>query len=448
MAEHAIEANFDGLVGPTHNYAGLSWGNVASKSNLNAVSNPRQAALQGLQKMKRLADQGFVQGVLPPHERPHIPTLKALGFRGSDADILAAVAESNPVVLAAVASASCMWTANAATVSPSADTADHRVHFTPANLSAKFHRSIEHVVTGRALKSIFADEAYFAHHPALPAVSQFGDEGAANHTRLCSDYGQPGVELFVYGQAAFDENAPAPARYPARQTLEASQAIARLHGLSDAHTVFAQQNPAAIDAGVFHNDVIAVGNGNVLFYHEQAFLDEDRVMADLRSRLTGTELRAVRVTETEVPLTDAVASYLFNSQLLTRPDGGMLLAVPGECREIRAVSRYLDQLVAGDGPIDQVAVFDVKQSMRNGGGPACLRLRVALTDAELAAMDSGVLMTDALYERLTTWVNAHYRDSVSQADLADPMLLDEGRKALDELTGILGLGSIYDFQRG
>ncbi len=448
MAEHAIEANFDGLVGPTHNYAGLSWGNVASKSNLKAVSNPRQAALQGLQKMKRLADRGYVQGVLPPHERPHIPTLKALGFRGTDAAILTAVAKSNPVVLAAVASASCMWTANAATVSPSADTADHRVHFTPANLSAKFHRSIEHVVTGRALKSIFADEAYFAHHPALPAVSQFGDEGAANHTRLCSHYGQPGVELFVYGQAAFDESAPAPSLYPARQTLEASQAIARLHGLSDAHTVFAQQNPAAIDAGVFHNDVIAVGNGNVLFYHEQAFLNEQRVMADIRSRLTGVDLRAVRVSESEVPLADAVASYLFNSQLLSSPEGGMLLAVPGECREIESVSRYLDQLVHGDGPVTKVEVFDVKQSMRNGGGPACLRLRVALTDAELAALDTGVLMTDALYERLTSWVNAHYRDSLSQAELADPMLLEESRKALDELTGIMGLGSIYDFQRG
>lgn len=447
MAEHAIEANFDGLVGPTHNYAGLSWGNVASKSNLNAVSNPREAALQGLHKMKQLADRGYVQGVLPPHERPHIPTLKALGFRGTDAGILAAVSESHPVVLAAVASASGMWTANAATVSPSADTADHRVHFTPANLSAKFHRSIEHVVTGRALKSIFADEAYFAHHRALPAVSQFGDEGAANHTRLCSAYGQSGVELFVYGQAAFDERAPAPTLYPARQTLEASQAIARLHGLSDAHTVFAQQNPTAIDAGVFHNDVIAVGNGNVLFYHEQAFLDEARVMADIRSRLKGTDLRAVRVAESDVPLADAVASYLFNSQLLTRPEGGMLLAVPAECREIESVRRYLDRLVEGDGPISEVEVFDIKQSMRNGGGPACLRLRVALTDAELAALDTGVLMTDALYKRLTTWVNAHYRDSLSQADLADPMLLDESRKALDELTGIMGLGSIYDFQR-
>lgn len=445
MAKHAVEANFDGLVGPTHNYAGLSWGNVASKSNIRSVSNPKEAALQGLAKMKRLADRGFVQGVLPPHERPHIPTLRALGFAGSDCDILSAAAKQSPSILAAASSASTMWTANAATVSPSADTSDNRVHFTPANLSAKFHRSIEHVVTGRALKSIFADEAWFAHHPALPSVSQFGDEGAANHTRLCGGYGEPGVELFVYGQVAFNEQAPAPRLYPARQTLEASQAIARLHGLKDRHVVFAQQNPDAIDAGVFHNDVIAVGNGNALFYHELAFLDEETLLADIRARMTGAELEAVRVTSEQVPLEDAVASYLFNSQLLNTPDG-MMLAVPGECCEIASVSRYLDELVNDLGPITSVEVFDVKQSMRNGGGPACLRLRVVLSDDELKAMHHGVLLTDALYERLTTWVEAHYREELSQKDLGDPMLLEEVRKALDELTGILGLGSIYDFQ--
>lgn len=447
MTQHATEANFDGLVGPTHNYAGLSWGNVASKSNVSAVSNPKEAALQGLKKMKTLADRGFVQGILPPHERPHIPTLRKLGFTGSDADVLAAAVKSNPVILAAAASASCMWTANAATVSPSADTKDHRVHFTPANLSAKFHRSIEHEVTGRALASIFADEAYFAHHKALPSVSHFGDEGAANHTRLCGGYGDSGVELFVYGQTAFDEAAPAPKRFPARQTLEASQAIARLHGLTEAHTVFAQQNPAAIDAGVFHNDVIAVGNGNVLLYHDQAFLDETQVLTDIRGKLKGTELQPVRVSSDEVPIADAVSSYLFNSQLLTQKDGSMLLAVPGECREIESVSRYLDNLVAQGGPIGAVEVFDVKQSMRNGGGPACLRLRVVLTDDEIKAMHQGVLLDDALYERLVIWVEAHYRNEITQADLADPMLLDESRHALDELTGILGLGSIYDFQR-
>ncbi|WP_375170941.1 N-succinylarginine dihydrolase [Marinobacter sp.] len=445
MVKHAVEANFDGLVGPTHNYAGLSWGNVASKTNVSAESNPREAALQGLAKMKRLADRGYVQGILPPHERPHIPTLKALGFTGTDRQILERAAKENPSILAAVSSASTMWTANAATVSPSADTGDHRVHFTPANLSAKFHRSIEHRVTGRALKAIFADDSYFAHHPALPSVSHFGDEGAANHTRLCGRYGEPGVELFVYGQVAFNEQAPAPRKFPARQTLEASQAIARLHGLKDQGVVFAQQNPDAIDAGVFHNDVIAVGNGNTLFYHDMAFLDEARVLADLRARLTGAELDTVRVSSAEVPIEDAVASYLFNSQLLNTADG-MMLAVPGECREIASVSRYLDELVKSGGPITSVEVFDVKQSMRNGGGPACLRLRVVLNDDELSAMHRGVLLTDDLYERLTTWVKGHYRDRLSQEDLADPMLLDEVRKALDELTGILGLGSIYDFQ--
>jgi len=445
MATHAVEANFDGLVGPTHNYAGLSWGNVASKSNVNAVSNPKEAALQGLAKMKKLADRGYVQAVLPPHERPHTPTLRALGFAGSDRQVLEQAAQADPAILAAVSSASAMWTANAATVSPSADTADHRVHFTPANLSAKFHRSIEHKVTGRALKAIFTDESYFAHHPALPSVSHFGDEGAANHTRLCAGYGDPGVELFVYGQAAFNESAPAPVKYPARQTLEASRAIARLHGLDDRHAVFAQQNPAAIDAGVFHNDVIAVGNGSCLFYHELAFLDEGGVLSDIRARLAGTELQPVRVSAAEVPIEDAVASYLFNSQLLNTPDG-MLLAVPGECREVASVSRYLDSLLQQNGPITAVEVFDVKQSMRNGGGPACLRLRVVLSDEERRAINQGVILTDALYDRLTAWVNAHYRDELSQQDLADPMLLDEVRKALDELTGILGLGSIYDFQ--
>lgn len=445
MVKHAVEANFDGLVGPTHNYAGLSWGNVASKSNVNSVANPKEAALQGLAKMKQLADRGYVQGILPPHERPHVPTLRALGFEGNDRQILERAAATDPSILAAVSSASAMWTANAATVSPSADTADHRVHFTPANLSAKFHRSIEHKVTGRALKSIFTDESYFAHHPALPSVSHFGDEGAANHTRLCGRYGEPGVELFVYGQVAFNEQAPAPAKYPARQTLEASRSVARLHGLTDRHAVFAQQNPAAIDAGVFHNDVIAVGNGNCLFYHELAFLDEDRMLSDIRDRLTGAELAAVRVSAADVPMADAVASYLFNSQLLNTPDG-MLLAVPGECREIASVSRYLDQLVKADGPITHVEVFDVKQSMRNGGGPACLRLRVVLNDEELHAINRGVILTDALYDRLVAWVNAHYRTELDQQDLADPMLLDEVRKALDELTGILGLGSIYDFQ--
>lgn len=446
MSQPAQEANFDGIVGPTHNYAGLSSGNVASQSNRNAASNPREAALQGLAKMKRLADQGFLQGVLPPHERPHLPTLRQLGFAGADADVLRQVSQQQPSLLAAVSSASAMWTANAATVSPSADTRDHRVHFTPANLNDKFHRSIEHHATGRVLKSIFSDETYFAHHHSLPPVSAFGDEGAANHTRLCSHYGEPGLELFVYGRSGFDESVPKPSRYNARQTLEASQAIARMHGLREGRAVFAQQNPEAIDAGVFHNDVIAVGNGNTLFYHEQAFLDESRLLDDLNAAMPNSDLRTVRVPASEVPMGDAVSSYLFNSQLLSGPDGGMTLLVPGECQETASVKAYLDRLMASDGPITHVEVADLRQSMRNGGGPACLRLRVVLTGDEIAAMHDGVLMTDSLYKRLVTWVEDHYRDEITPEDLADPRLLEESRDALDELTGILGLGSIYEFQ--
>ncbi|RMF13271.1 MAG: N-succinylarginine dihydrolase [Gammaproteobacteria bacterium] len=440
------EVNFDGLVGPTHNYSGLSYGNVASESHGHQASNPKEAALQGLKKMKALHDMGFKQGILLPHERPDMQTLRALGFEGSEREMLLQAGKEAPAILAAVSSASAMWTANAATVSPSADTRDGRVHFTPANLTAKFHRSIEHPTTGRILKAIFRDETHFAHHPALPGQGHFGDEGAANHTRFCAAYGEPGVELFVYGRSAFDTSKPAPKRYPARQTLEACQAIARLHGLSEEHVVYAQQHPDVIDQGVFHNDVIAVGNGNVLFYHEDAFLDTPAVLNEIEQKLKGALFKAVCVPREAVSVEDAVQSYLFNSQLLWLEDGHMLLVVPHECEENPRVRAYLDQIVSSGGPISAVRVFDLKQSMRNGGGPACLRLRVVLGEDQLAAAAPGVLMCDDLYEKLVSWVEKHYRDHLLPRDLADPSLLDECRTALDELTQITGLGSVYPFQ--
>ena len=443
-----FEVNFDGLVGPTHNYAGLSYGNIASQSSQQDASNPKEAALQGLAKMKALHDMGFKQGVLLPHERPFIPVLKSLGYSGTDQRIIEQVAKEQPALLAAVSSASAMWTANAATVSPSADTSDGKVHFTPANLNDKFHRSIEPECTGRMLKALFPSGDHFVHHEALPAIAYFGDEGAANHTRFCAEYDQPGVEFFVYGQQAFNATAAKPAIYPARHTLEASQAVARLHGLNDRCAVFAQQNPLTIDAGVFHNDVISVGNRNVLFYHQSAFLETDAVLDRLDRQLQGASLVPVMVKESEVSLRDAVGSYLFNSQLLSHGDN-MSLVVPGECRENQAVSAYLDTLVADTAnPISHVQVFDLKQSMKNGGGPACLRLRVALNDRELASVNQATLMSDALYERLVTWVHHHYRDRLSPQDLGDPSLLVESREALDALTQILQVGSIYDFQRG
>jgi succinylarginine dihydrolase len=442
----AREFNFDGLVGPSHNYAGLSFGNVASFSNVKSASNPRQAALQGLAKMRALAARGFAQALLPPQARPNFRLLRSIGFGGTDAEVLARAYRESPVILACAYSASPMWTANAATVSPSADSADGRAHFTAANLNNKLHRADEHAQSTRTLRALFANERHFAVHDALPSTPAFGDEGAANHTRLCASHGAKGVEFFVYGRVEFDPSAPAPKKYPARQTLEASQAIARLHGLDAARTVFASQNPDVIDQGVFHNDVIAVGNGNVLFYHEQAFHDEAAVLDKLRVAMdgVGAQLTPVRVDTHLVSVADAVASYLFNSQLLTKADGKMALVIPQECQENLAVARYLEQLVASGGPVDELIHFDLRQSMRNGGGPACLRLRVALNEAEAAAMHQGVIMTEALYATLVDWVGKYYRDQLEPKDLADPQLAIECQGALQDLERILGLPGLYD----
>lgn len=443
-----VEANFDGLVGPTHNYAGLSVGNVASLNNAKNQSNPKQAALQGLQKMKALADLGMAQGVLAPHERPDVHTLRRLGFSGTDANVLQQAARQAPAILRAVCSASGMWTANAATISPSRDTQDGKIHFTPANLTNKFHRSLEPVTTGRILKAMFDDPRYFAHHAHLPDNDHFGDEGAANHTRLCADYGQAGVEIFVYGRAAFDPTRPAPKKFPARQSLEACQAVARLHGLSDDNVVYIQQNPAVIDQGVFHNDVIAVGNQNVLFYHQQAFLDEERKLAEVRHKFgEQTPLHLIKVLDTEVTVQQAIETYLFNTQVITLPGGDMAIIAPTECRDHSSVSAYLAELTGRGTPIRHVHYYDVKQSMQNGGGPACLRLRVAMSEQEQQAVNPHVWLDDALFLRLNQWVERYYRDVLTEHDLADPELLVESRTALDALTQLLNLGSVYPFQR-
>lgn len=441
-----FEVNFDGLVGPTHNYAGLSFGNVASLSNAKASSSPKSAAKQGLRKMKALYDMGMQQGVLAPQERPDIAALRRLGFNGSDHEVLSKAAEQAPAIFRACCSASSMWTANAATVSPGSDTADGRVHFTPANLTNKFHRSLEPGVTGNILRAMFNNSRYFKHHQHLPDNEHFGDEGAANHTRLCQNYGKAGVEVFVYGRYAFDSSKPAPVRYPARQTFEASQAVARLHGLSDDNTVYIQQNPEVIDQGVFHNDVIAVGNQNVLFYHQQAFTDTVAKCREIEEKL-GHDMHFIEVPDSAVSVQDAVNTYLFNTQLITLPSGEMIIIAPTECEEHPGVAAYLKELAQSNTPIKDVRYFDVKQSMRNGGGPACLRLRVALDEQELAAVNPHCLMNETLFERLNQWVDKHYRDELAVDDLRDPQLLTESRTALDELTQLMHLGSVYPFQQ-
>ncbi len=438
------EWNFDGLTGPTHHYAGLSPGNVASERHRGQVASPRAAALQGLGKMRRLMELGVPQAVLPPHERPHLPSLRALGLCGTDAEVLARAAQGDGHLLRLVSSASAMWTANAATVAPSSDTLDGRVHLLPANLSAMFHRSLEAPLTTRVLRRVFADEARYCVHEPLPPGSHFADEGAANHTRLVTEQGT--VHVFGWGRRAWGTTPGAgPQRYPARQTEEASLAAARLLALPEALVLPWQQAARGIDAGGFHTDVLAVGHRRWLLLHELAFEAPDALLTELRQRL-GAELEVVWAAESALPVAEAVAAYPFNSQLVSGGDGTRHLIAPSESQQAPRAAAYLQRLV-DEGVVAAIHYLDLNASMNNGGGPACLRLRVELSDAESAALGADVTLTPARLAQLEAWVERHYRERLSLADLADPLLLEETRSALDALTGLLGLGSLYDFQR-
>ena len=449
MREGEREYNFDGLVGPTHNYAGLSHGNVASLSHAGQPANPREAALQGLSKMRFVASLGVAQAVLPPHERPSLRTLRRLGFRGKDEEVIAQAArdpELKDQLLRISSSAAAMWTANAATCIPGGDAGDGRLHLVPANLTAMFHRSLEAETTRRVLRAIFADEARFEVHEPLPGGAHFADEGAANHTRLFTP-DRAAVHLFAWGRRAFGGPPPAgePARYPARQTREASHALARLGQADPSRTLFPQQHPAGIDAGAFHTDVLAVGNANVLLLHERAFVDPQGLLQRLRS-LLGDSFIAYLASEDELPASSAVASYPFNSQLLSLPDGSMTIVAPLEAKEDAFADDFLASVVQSGGPVKSVHHLDLRQSMENGGGPACLRQRIVLTPAERSAVKSRVFWDEALGAELEAWVRRHYRDRLVAEDLADPHLARETMSALDDLTRILRLGNVYDFQ--
>jgi len=399
------EINFDGIIGPSHNYAGLSRGNIASASNAGDVSQPRAAALQGIEKMRHNLALGLAQGFFMPLDRPDAPWLEALGTT---------LAEAEGHLRAQAWSASSMWAANAATVSPAPDSADGKCHLTVANLVTMPHRSHEWPGTLAQLRAAFADPAFAVHAP-IPAP--FGDEGAANHMRLCNGHDGQGVEIFVYGVGG--------GRFPARQHLDASKAIARHHRLDPARTLFIRQSDTAIQGGAFHNDVVAVANEHVLFTHETAFEDRDAAHAEIRAAFPAVEI--VEVPASAVTLPDAIKSYLFNAQLVSLPDGGgMGLVLPTEAQAIPAVWNWLEAHVAGNGPIRRLLPVNVRQSMANGGGPACLRLRVV---ADPATVDPRFMADDAKLDRIAKVVASHWPEAIAPGDLASAELTSDVRKA-------------------
>lgn len=411
------EINFDGIIGPSHNYAGLSLGNLAATAHAGEVSYPRAAALQGLAKMRHNMALGLAQGFFLPLPRPNPRFLDAIGADGTE----------NARLTAAAWSASSMWTANAATVSPAADTADGRCHLTAANLVTMPHRSQEWPDTVRQLRLAFSNTDKFAVHDAIPPC--FGDEGAANHMRMCTSHDVPGVEIFVYGTSG--------GAFPARQHIEASRAVARLHRLDPARTLFIEQNPEAIAAGAFHNDVVAVANERVLFTHEQAFADPAGTYAAIRAALPEAEI--VVVPANEVSLADAIKSYLFNAQLLTLPDASMALVVPTEASSHPRVGPYLDRLVAGNGPIRRILPVDVRQSMANGGGPACLRLRVA---AEPGMIDPRFMLDEDKVATIGDVISAHWPETIAAVEVGNPVLAGQVIDARLALLDALGLAEL------
>lgn len=442
MSNIVHELQLDGLVGPTYHFGGLSFGNPASMTHAGWHSRPRLAARQGLAKMRQVLALGMPQAVLPPLARPDLHFLRQVGFCGSDAEVLAKALASEPYLLSVAMSSAFMWAANMATVIPSSDSTDGRCHVVVANLTATPHRALEGAARATMLRHLFPDAQRVVVHDPLPPGPTLSDEGAANHCRLAASHAAPGWHLFVYGRTRNTPKGELPGTFPARQSYEASAAVARLGHLPTPRCLLARQQPRAIDAGAFHNDVVMVGDADRLLLHENALVEQETVLQTLWQHLP--TLRVHRVAQRDLSLRRAVQSYLFNSQLLHTPQGRVLLA---PLQSSSGPAAKITRRLVDEGFVEQVLFHDVAQSMAGGGGPACLRLRLPLTGHELATLVRGVLLNDTRLQQLEAWVDQYYRDELRPQDLADPQLLQEAQQALDVLTQLLELGSIYPFQR-
>ena len=194
-----------------------------------------------------------------------------------------------------------------------------------------------------------------------------------------------------------------------------------------------EQSRAAVDAGAFHNDVVAVSNLELMLAHPDAFTDFANVQAAVCGGLPGAKVVAVE----GLPLADAIASYLFNSQLISLPEGGMAMVLPAEVRDNHTASRALDAALGQAGDVRKTVFVDVRESMRNGGGPACLRLRVPVSAADQAAIHPGYILDEARLDRLARLIETHWPVAVAPADLSNPALWETARGADAALTNFI-----------
>lgn len=403
------EVNIDSLIGPTHHYGGLAYGNEASMNSKNLMSNPKKAALQGLDKMALLEKLGVHQLIIPPQIRPDVMSLRDLFIDGICKD---------QSLLSSIYSSSYMWMANAGHFTPGCDSLDKQAHFTVSNFASQCHRQFEIKGHQDILTSLFNDQVLM--HP--PISSGFSDEGAANDIRLCSFDFKEAISLFVYGRNADDEITTF---YPCRQTKEAYDVLCLTHRLQLDRVVFAKQHKEAINQGVFHNDVISVGHKNVFLCHEFAFENQDHVLEEVRGKFKKYVKEALYlhvIPNSIITLKECVKSYLFNSQLVDSNEGLVMIA-PKQCEENSNIKIYIDTVLLKETPIKKCFYVDLQESMRNGGGPACLRLKVVLSNDEYKVILSKYQVTPKRLTEIKDIVSDLYPENVTVESFEDSVFL-------------------------
>lgn len=424
------EFNIDGLIGPTHHFGGLGIGNIASESNRSRLSHPRRAALEGLSKMRKLHELGIPQFFLPPPKRPNGAWLRSIGFDQSNPDDWKRCFDCFPTVFSSALSSSFMWMANAACVSAGVDSSDGKNRVVVANLAASLHRGQEREERFAQLASMFRHSGETEVVRGLPGLTPLRDEGAANIMRLWNAQRDQGIYVFVFGERERNtievnqSTSPVrqPAIHPSRQTSLASRLVSNLLRIPSSRSLFVQQHPEAIDAGAFHNDVIATSHENFLLVHSRAFQDQPRELeriSDTFRQQNGDSLRILEVDETELTLEQAVATYLFNSQIVTQRDGSWAMLCPVECQQSESAQRVLRRIQQVESRIRDIEFVSLRESMANGGGPACLRLRAYATKRELATLPARYRIDDQSLAFLGRFIESEYPESVRLSDFLD-----------------------------
>jgi len=403
-----LQLNISELPGPTFMYSGLSADNVASLNNKHLAANPLKFALLSLQRMRLLLEEGVHQVIFPPHRRPDLQALGYCGFTGDMGHMIGSADKFSRGYLESLLAASSVWTANAATVTPSADSEDGKVHITTANLNSHFHRSIEASQTHAKLARVFADDNFFALHQALPSHNRFSDEGAANHMRFHVEGENRGLNVFVYGNDPDN-----PGYMQGRQSLWASKAICQLHALSSTQVWLQKQSKEAISRGIFHNDIISMNSHDLLVFHQQAYENHESLI----EKLTALGICCVEIKAEEFSLEHALKTYFFNSEFIKGKDGSQVLVMSEKCQHDAKVHAQLERIQTAYNKEIKTIYVDLDDSLKNGGGPACLRLRVQLNQEQFSAIPSKFLLTQNKLNALQEVVTRFYRESLSYEDV-------------------------------